>query len=47
MAADRSLMLIDLPGFAESDRPEFGSDPESDWIKSLQSVLRDELKHKF
>ena len=47
MAADRSVMLIDLPGFAESDRPEFGPNPEMDWLKSLQSVLSQEVKEKY
>ena len=28
MAPDRSIMMVDLPGFAESDRPQFSDEPE-------------------
>lgn len=28
MAPDRSIMMVDLPGFAESDRPKFSDEPE-------------------
>ena len=47
MAPDRSVLMIDLPGFGESDRPVFGSDPERDWMDALKEVFSSELGSRF
>ena len=39
--------MIDLPGFAESERPEFSDEPESDWVKALKEVTNSELDSEF
>ena len=38
MANDRSILLIDLPGFGESERHEFSDEPEQE-IETYQSDL--------
>ena len=44
MAPDRAILLIDLPGFGESDRTMLNEqDPESDWLASITSVISSEL----
>merc|ERR1719228_2893967 len=43
LAKDRALLLIDIPGFAESDRPEFSEKPEIDWVSALNEVFDAEL----
>ena len=43
MAADRPILLIDLPGFGESERIEFSEEPESDWLAALKAVINLEL----
>ena len=43
MAADRPILLIDLPGFGESERIEFSEEPESDWLAALKVVINLEL----
>ena len=44
MAPDRPVLLIDLPGFGESERIDFGDDDvEGVWLAALKSVLDAEL----
>ena len=40
-------MMIDLPGFAESDRKELSEEPERDWARALQEVFDSELGEAF
>mgnify|MGYP000307696628 CR=1 FL=1 len=40
-------MSIDLPGFAESERQEFGENPESEWILALKIVIATEISGNF
>lgn len=47
LAPERSVLMIDLPGFAESDRPEFSDQPEEDWVKALAEVFDAEIDDKF
>lgn len=42
-----SILAIDLPGFGESDRPQFSSDPESDWAQAIRSVIVQEVSGAF
>ena len=39
MAPDRPVLLIDLPGFAESERIDFGDEPEEVWADALKRVI--------
>jgi len=44
MACDRPVMLIDVPGFGESERIVFNeSNPEDDWIETIKNVIDAEL----
>ena len=45
MAPDRPVLLIDLPGFAESERIDFGDyeNVEEVWLEALKSVLDVEI----
>ena len=45
MAPDRPILLIDLPGFAESERIDFGDyeNVEDVWLEALKSVLDVEI----
>jgi len=47
MAPDRSILMIDLPGFAESGRPKFSDEPERDWVGALKQVFDAEIKNDF
>ena len=49
MAPDRPVLLIDLPGFGESERIDFGDDdnPEPVWLDALQRVIGIGFQHKF
>ena len=49
MAPDRSIMMVDLPGFAESDRPKFSAEPEDQDrfdLKKLINTLKSRKKFK-
>ena len=43
MAPDRPVLLIDLPGFAESERIDFGDEPEEVWADALKRVIDTEI----
>ena len=47
MAADRAILMIDIPGFGESDRPVFTDEPEKDWVAALKHVFKTEINGPF
>lgn len=47
IASDRAVLMIDIPGFGESDRPQFSNEPEDDWVQALTEVFDAEIDGKF
>jgi len=43
LASNRAVLLIDLPGFGESERHTFGENPEEDFTAAIQDILKSEI----